>query len=101
VRVQSHAGITPVEVEVLGRYIYGLCGILVDQSKTYLLESRLRPLLEEFQCHSYGELCERAQRDVSWSMPRRINEDSPQQATGYQKENRLLMRNHGFSNSSL
>src|SRR5712691_4706575 len=25
------------------------------------------------------------------------NEDSPQQATGYQKENRLLMRNHGFS----
>jgi hypothetical protein len=29
------------------------------------------------------------------------NEDSPQQATGYQKENRLLMRNHGFSNSSL
>src|SRR5712671_1291580 len=31
----------------------------------------------------------------------RENEDSPQQATGYQKENRLLMRNHGFSNSSL
>jgi tetratricopeptide (TPR) repeat protein len=31
----------------------------------------------------------------------RIHEDSPQQATGYQKENRLLMRNHGFSNSSL
>jgi hypothetical protein len=30
-----------------------------------------------------------------------LNEDSPQQATGYQKENRLLMRNHGFSNSSL
>ncbi len=29
------------------------------------------------------------------------NEDSPQQATGYQKENRLMMRNHGFSNSSL
>jgi hypothetical protein len=32
---------------------------------------------------------------------REPNEDSPQQATGYQKENRLLMRNHGFSNSSL
>ncbi len=71
-RAQSHAGITPVEVEMLGRYIYGLCGILVDQSKTYLLESRLRPLLEEFQCHSYSELCARAQRDVSWSIQRRI-----------------------------
>jgi|GEM_PF-5816910 len=30
-----------------------------------------------------------------------FDEDSPQQATGYQKENRLMMRNHGFSNSSL
>ena len=29
------------------------------------------------------------------------NEDSPQQATGYQKENLIMMRNHGFSNSSL
>src|SRR5712691_7870812 len=42
----------------------------------------------------------------TWSVrcPKRVvlfNEDSPQQATGYQKENRLLMRNHGFSNSSL
>lgn len=66
------ATITPVEVDVLGRYIYGLCGILVDQSKAYLLESRLGPLLEEFQCHSYRELYERAQRDASRRMPRRI-----------------------------
>jgi chemotaxis protein methyltransferase CheR len=64
--------ITPVEVEALGRYVYGLCGILIDQSKAYLLENRLRPLLEEFQCHSYGELYEYAQRDVSWRMQQRI-----------------------------
>src|SRR6266852_4842456 len=29
------------------------------------------------------------------------NESSPQQAAGYQEENLILMRNHGFSNSSL
>jgi len=29
------------------------------------------------------------------------NETSPQQAAGYQKENLLRMRHHGFSNSSL
>ena len=29
------------------------------------------------------------------------NEASPQQAAGYQEENLLMMRNHGFSNSSL
>jgi hypothetical protein len=30
-----------------------------------------------------------------------LNETSPQQAAGYQEENLILMRNHGFSNSSL
>ena len=30
-----------------------------------------------------------------------LNEASPQQAAGYQEENLILMRNHGFSNSSL
>ena len=40
------ATITPLEVEMLGRYIYELCGILMDQSKAYLLESRLGP----FRC---------------------------------------------------
>jgi len=29
------------------------------------------------------------------------NEASPQQAAGYQAENLIVMRNHGFSNSSL
>jgi chemotaxis protein methyltransferase CheR len=66
------ATITPLEVDVLGRYIYGLCGILVDQSKAYLLESRLGPLLEEFQCHSYWELYTRAQHDASQHISQRI-----------------------------
>jgi hypothetical protein len=30
-----------------------------------------------------------------------LNEASPQQAAGYQEENLIMMRNHGFSNSSL
>src|SRR5438093_9838125 len=30
-----------------------------------------------------------------------VIEASPQQAAGYQEENLLMMRNHGFSNSSL
>src|SRR5712692_407646 len=66
------ATITTLEVDVLGRYIYGLCGIMVDQSKAYLLESRLGPLLEEFQCRSYCELYTRAQRDASQHIPQRI-----------------------------
>jgi hypothetical protein len=33
--------------------------------------------------------------------PQYTNETSPQQAAGYQEEILLVMRNHGFSNSSL
>ncbi len=36
-----------------------------------------------------------------WSGIRSIDEASPQQAAGYQAENLIVMRNHGFSNSSL
>jgi hypothetical protein len=39
--------------------------------------------------------------DVEYWLKRGENEASPQQAAGYQEENLIMMRNHGFSNSSL
>jgi chemotaxis protein methyltransferase CheR len=37
-----------------------LCGILLDESKGYLIESRLAPLVAEFKLSSYAELVSRA-----------------------------------------
>jgi len=40
------AKITTEEIQLLAKYIYNISGIYLDQSKDYLLEGRLRPLLQ-------------------------------------------------------
>lgn len=40
--------------------IEGWCGIVVDDRKTYLIETRLRHLVRETGCSSYGQFYERA-----------------------------------------
>ena len=66
------ATITPLELETLVKYVYDLCGILLDQSKAYLFESRLGPLLQEFQCVNYYALYDKARHDPSQKIPNRI-----------------------------
>ena len=53
------------EVAEVAALVMELCGILLDESKSYLMESRLAPLLREYQCASYMALVDRArsQRD--------------------------------------
>ncbi len=52
-----------------------------------------------------GETATPARVEQGWTLSTdrlfTTNEASPQQAAGYQEENLLMMRNHGFSNSSL
>lgn len=64
--------ITPSECRTLSMYIYELCGITLDQSKAYLFESRLRPLLEACQCRTYGELYTKARHDPLGHIPQQI-----------------------------
>ncbi|MCD4754277.1 MAG: protein-glutamate O-methyltransferase CheR, partial [Deltaproteobacteria bacterium] len=45
--------IAPDELKVISTYIYNVSSIYLDQSKAYLLESRLKGLLEELGCDSY------------------------------------------------
>jgi len=53
------------EVEPLVRYIYSISGIKVDESKTYLFETRLSPLLESCGLDSYRALVQAAKYDAS------------------------------------
>ncbi|MFH1148035.1 MAG: protein-glutamate O-methyltransferase CheR [Pseudomonadota bacterium] len=48
--------ITPSEFNIFSRYIYDLTGILLDESKAYLVETRLAGLLEDCNCSSFSEL---------------------------------------------
>lgn len=47
----------------LSQFIHFKSGILLDETKQYLIETRLGPLLEELEVDSYIELCRMAGRD--------------------------------------
>lgn len=60
------------ELHVLAQYIYSLCGVHLDESKGYLLESRLSSLLAETGCSSFSELYIKAKSDSSKTLARKI-----------------------------
>jgi len=64
--------ITPEEVNVIAKYVHGLTGIVLDQSKSYLIESRLSPIAEEIGCTNYSELYFKAKNDARRMIQNRI-----------------------------
>jgi chemotaxis protein methyltransferase CheR len=64
--------ITPDEIQVMSRYVHGLCGVFLDETKGYLFENRLAPLLETLNCSNFSELYFKAKSDVTKSLPRKI-----------------------------
>jgi chemotaxis protein methyltransferase CheR len=64
--------ILPEELPVFTRYVQSICGVNLDDSKAYLLESRLSSLAEEIGCGSFSELYYKARSDLSKTLPRRI-----------------------------
>lgn len=62
----------PEEHQSLAQYIYTLCAVALDNSKSYLIESRLASLVEETGCVSYTGLVQRAKSDSSRGIERRI-----------------------------
>jgi chemotaxis protein methyltransferase CheR len=48
--------ISSAEISACIRYIYNVSGINLCPDKAYLIESRLRDLLPEYHCATYGEL---------------------------------------------
>jgi chemotaxis protein methyltransferase CheR len=64
--------ILPEEIKVLSQYIYTLSGIALDESKGYLLESRLSPLLKQSGTATYSELYFKAKSDATHALSRKI-----------------------------
>jgi len=55
--------ITPDELKTFARYIYDISGIHLDQSKAYLVETRLKLLMAETESVSYNDLYYKAKSD--------------------------------------
>jgi len=64
--------ISPEEFKAVSKYIRDITGIRLDKSKTYLIETRLGGLLEEYDCVSYNELQYKARTDPTKSLKRKI-----------------------------
>jgi len=60
------------ERKLLSNYIYSVCGIDLDHTKHYLIESRLRTLVAQTGSGTYSELYNKARSDRSGALERAI-----------------------------
>jgi len=60
------------EIKLITKYIHDISGIHLDESKKYLLETRLNAIAEEQGCNSYHDLYRKAKADVSKTIERKI-----------------------------
>ncbi|PID78058.1 MAG: chemotaxis protein CheR [Deltaproteobacteria bacterium] len=64
--------INPDEFSLLTKYILSISGISLDKGKEYLVETRLRPILKDYNCASFKELYNLAVRDSSKKIEKKI-----------------------------
>jgi chemotaxis protein methyltransferase CheR len=64
--------ITPNEIKVLSKYIYDISGIFLDEKKAYLLETRLKMIMDAEGFTSYQDLYQKAKAEKSGHMERKI-----------------------------
>jgi chemotaxis protein methyltransferase CheR len=62
----------PEERPLVYQYIHALCGIALDDSKTYLVEGRLGSLAAKSGCENFSQLLLRAKSDRSRALERSI-----------------------------
>ena len=68
----SSVAISRDELAVWIQYIHEICGISLDASKAYLLETRLGSLIKELGAASFSELYYKAKNDFAHSIVRKI-----------------------------
>ncbi|MCB9493957.1 MAG: protein-glutamate O-methyltransferase CheR [Desulfobacteraceae bacterium] len=64
--------ITPVEFSLFTKYILSISGISLDPGKEYLIETRLRPLLKEYNHSSFKDLYNAALNDPHKKLEKEI-----------------------------
>ncbi len=64
--------ITSDELKAFAQYIHRISGIWLDETKGYLIESRLGGLLRELQCSNFSEILCRIQGDNSRTLERKL-----------------------------
>jgi chemotaxis protein methyltransferase CheR len=64
--------IAPAELKLISQYIQTITGIYLDESKSYLFETRLSSIAEAQGCKSFQELHNKARQDTSKKIEKEI-----------------------------
>ncbi|MGB3222098.1 MAG: protein-glutamate O-methyltransferase CheR [Desulforhopalus sp.] len=64
--------IAPEELKLISQYIQSITGIYLDQSKSYLFETRLSSIAESYGCKSYQDLHVKARQEPSKKIEKEI-----------------------------
>ncbi|MGD9159016.1 MAG: protein-glutamate O-methyltransferase CheR [Desulfobacteraceae bacterium] len=64
--------ITQDEIKIISKYIYEISGIALDEKKAYLIETRLKMIIENEGVSSYLELYQKAKSDRNRLLERKI-----------------------------
>jgi len=64
--------VTPEEFKNFSKYILDISGIALDTGKEYLLETRLNPLINKYECTSYAQLQQKAKADLKKTVENEI-----------------------------
>ena len=75
--------IAPEEIASWSRYVHEISGIALDETKGYLIETRLRPLLAETSATNYSELLRRTRADASNILRKKVVESITTNETSF------------------
>ncbi|MBN2644459.1 MAG: protein-glutamate O-methyltransferase CheR [Desulfuromonadaceae bacterium] len=64
--------LTPQGFSAWSQYIHGICSIELDSSKSYLIETRLKGLLQQTAATSYEDLLHRVRGDVTRKLEQQV-----------------------------
>ena len=66
------SSITAEEFNVLSKYIHSICGVSLDSTKTYLVETRLKSMMQRYACTTYMDLYSKVKADRSGGMEKEV-----------------------------
>ena len=64
--------VTAEELQVVSRLVNDLCGIVLDETKGYLIETRLSEVAQKAGCSSFSELYYKARYDNNTALKNNI-----------------------------
>lgn len=75
--------VSPAELTAWSDYIASLCGVRLDSSKGYLVETRLGPLAQSLGCKSFEELLQKTKIDFSNHLKKQVIEQMTTRETSF------------------